>query len=58
MWGSFLVAFAFISILFPSTSATLGPAGSVKPDLYNKDGNPKYKYYYSDPESIVNGTLM
>jgi len=29
------------------------PHGTVLTDLINEGGNPKYKYYYSDPASLV-----
>lgn len=31
----------------------LNPAGEVMTDVFNAAGNPKYKYYYTDGESIA-----
>ncbi|XP_063225887.1 thioredoxin domain-containing protein 12-like [Bacillus rossius redtenbacheri] len=31
----------------------MDPAGKVLDKFYNEDGNPSYKYFYSDPSSIA-----
>lgn len=31
----------------------LSPDGNVQKNYYNSNGNPKYKYFYSDPQSIA-----
>uniref|UniRef100_A0A1B6CYL7 Thioredoxin domain-containing protein 12 n=2 Tax=Clastoptera arizonana TaxID=38151 RepID=A0A1B6CYL7_9HEMI len=32
----------------------LSPDGTVKHEVYNTKGNPSYKYFYSEPDHIVN----
>jgi hypothetical protein len=31
----------------------LEPAGRVRTDFFNEDGNPSYKYFYSNADSVV-----
>jgi hypothetical protein len=31
----------------------LNHMGEVVPSIYNENGNPKYKYYYSSAESVI-----
>ncbi|XP_039591150.1 thioredoxin domain-containing protein 12 [Polypterus senegalus] len=31
----------------------LDPAGKVHPEITNKNGNPNYKYFYSNPEQVT-----
>ncbi|XP_034410895.1 thioredoxin domain-containing protein 12 [Cyclopterus lumpus] len=33
----------------------LDPSGKVHPELGNKNGNPNYKYFYSNAEHVVSG---
>jgi len=33
----------------------LEPSGKVRSDLYNKQGNPSYKYYYADANTVLSG---
>lgn len=45
---SFLLYFSYIPRIF-----FLSPNGDVRSDIYNKGGNPSYKYFYSNPTAIV-----
>jgi hypothetical protein len=31
----------------------LEPAGRVRTDFFNEDGNPSYKYFYSNADSVA-----
>lgn len=31
----------------------MNPNGEILLDVYNREGNAQYKYYYSNPESII-----
>jgi len=31
----------------------LEPTGKVRTDFFNAEGNPSYKYFYSDTESVA-----
>ncbi|TNN88516.1 Thioredoxin domain-containing protein 12 [Liparis tanakae] len=33
------------------------PSGKVHPELTNKNGNPNYKYFYSNAEQVVSGMM-
>ncbi|KAF3857962.1 hypothetical protein F7725_011163 [Dissostichus mawsoni] len=33
----------------------LDPSGKVHPEITNKNGNPNYKYFYSNAEHVVSG---
>lgn len=33
----------------------LDPSGKVHPEITNKNGNPNYKYFYSNAEQVVSG---
>jgi hypothetical protein len=34
-------------------SCSLEPDGKVKTEFFNEDGNPSYKYFYSNAESVA-----
>ncbi|XP_024137850.1 thioredoxin domain-containing protein 12 isoform X1 [Oryzias melastigma] len=33
----------------------LDPSGAVRPEIVNKNGNPNYKYFYSNAEQVLSG---
>uniref|UniRef100_A0A3P9HIQ4 Thioredoxin domain-containing protein 12 n=2 Tax=Oryzias TaxID=8089 RepID=A0A3P9HIQ4_ORYLA len=33
----------------------LDPSGKVRPEIVNKNGNPNYKYFYSNAEHVLSG---
>ena len=40
---------------FATRDCAAGADGKVQPDVYNKEGSDKYKYYYSDAGSVKTG---